>query len=110
MLNAETGRCEGNLNLKRRVGSLERRWPGRSSLAAFHRNAAYIDRLTGPARNAASSSVAALASNKRPKRCFLFCHINGTSACGTLKTRWKLQPIRSALVRTRPRGGDARVM
>jgi hypothetical protein len=41
------------VNLKRRVGSLERRWPGRSSLAAFHRKAAYIDQLTGPARDAA---------------------------------------------------------
>src|SRR5579885_2883945 len=38
---------------------------------------------------ATSSSVAALASNNRPKRSFLFCQINGTSACGTLKTTWK---------------------
>jgi hypothetical protein len=43
----------GNVNLKRRVGSLEWRWPGRSSLAAFHQKAAYIDQLTGPARDAA---------------------------------------------------------
>ena len=40
-----------------------------------------------PGSAATSSSVAALASNKSSKRTFLFCQINGTSACGTLKTR-----------------------
>jgi hypothetical protein len=38
---------------------------------------------------ATSSNVAALVSNNSPNSSFLFCHINGTSACGTLKTRWK---------------------
>src|SRR5208337_3355987 len=36
---------------------------------------------------ATSSRVAALVSNKSPNRYLLFCQINGTSACGTLKTR-----------------------
>ena len=38
---------------------------------------------------ATSSSVAALASNRSAKRSFWFCQINGTSTCGTVKTRWK---------------------
>jgi hypothetical protein len=34
-----------------------------------------------------SSSVAALASKSNENSSRLFCHISGTSSCGTLKTR-----------------------
>jgi hypothetical protein len=37
---------------------------------------------------ATSSSAAALVSNSKENSCLLFCHINGTSSCGTLKTKW----------------------
>ena len=37
---------------------------------------------------ATSSSVPALASKSKENSCLLFCHINGTNSCGTLKTKW----------------------
>src|ERR1700679_1738847 len=47
---------------------------------------------------ATSSSVPALASKSKENSCLLFCHINGTNSCGTLKTKWVVADVQQFLL------------